>query len=89
MGICSSVDMILKECLYFSLLGVAERVDIERAGAQATAGFKSSNAVCAVLVHILKVGAGVVGKSEVVQRALQRILDVQDCCDLVVTLVQY
>ena len=70
--------MVLKECLNFCLLVVAESVALERAGAQGTAGVKGSNFVRRVLVHILKIGAGVIGKNDVVQRALEGSLDVLD-----------
>ena len=55
---------------------------LKRAGVQGTAGAKSSDSVHRVLVHILKVGAGVIGKNDVVERALEGNLDVLDRRDL-------
>ena len=67
--------MTLKELLHFSLLGATESVVIEGNRPQRTASVKISDVVCPILVHPLKIGAGVVGKSKTIQQALEGILD--------------
>ena len=81
--------MTLRIRLHFSLLNVAESVTIERAGVRGTAGGKSLNVVRAVLVQQNKIGVNVVGKSKIVQRALEGILDELDCRNLHATLAQH